>query len=66
MQAPPDESGFEIKKENADAGADAFLGCEILYKWSAVGWIEEEFVKRNVDRRMKVGSGIVNSQLLCE
>ncbi len=29
-QDPPDESDFEVKKENADAVADAFLGCEIL------------------------------------
>ena len=38
------------------------LGCKILYYWPAVGWIEGEVVKRNVDRRMKIGS---DSQLLC-
>jgi hypothetical protein len=36
------------------------LGCKILYYWPAVGWIEGEVVKRNVDRRMKIGSDIVN------
>ncbi len=29
-QDPPDESDFEVKKENTDAVSDAFLGCEIL------------------------------------
>ncbi len=51
-QAPPDESVFEFKKQ--DATADAFLGCKILYNWPTVGRIEE-VVKRNVDRRMKIG-----------
>jgi hypothetical protein len=38
--------------------AHAFLGCKILstvYNWRAVGWIEGEIVKRNVNRRMKIG-----------
>ena len=39
-QAPPDESVFYVKKENAVA--DAFPGCKILYNWPAVGWIEEK------------------------
>ena len=42
---------YIINKDNAVA--DAFLGCKILYNWSAVGWTEGEVVKRNVDHRMK-------------
>ena len=49
---------FDIKKDNAVA--DAFLGCEIFFNWPAIGWIEGEIVKRNVDRRKKTGSDIVN------
>ena len=49
---------FEFKKEKPVA--DVFLGFKIQYKWPAVGWIEGEVVKRNVDRRMKVGSDILN------
>ena len=37
---------FDVKKDNAVT--DAFLGCKILYNWTAVGWIEGELVKRNV------------------
>jgi hypothetical protein len=36
----PDESVFEVQKENAVA--DAFLGCKLLSNWTAVGWIEGE------------------------
>jgi len=57
-QTPPDESVFEVKKENTEA--DAFIGCKILYNWSAVGWIEGEVVKRNVDQKMRIGSDTVN------
>ena len=49
---------FEFKKEKTVA--DAFLGFKIQCNWPAVGWIEGEVVKRNVDRRMKIGSDIVN------
>ncbi len=57
-QTPPDESVFEVKKENTEA--DAFIGCKILYNWSAVGWIEGEVVKRNVDHRITIGSDIAD------
>jgi hypothetical protein len=40
--------------------ADVFLGFQIQYNWPAVGWIEGEVVKQNIDRRMKIGSDIVN------
>jgi hypothetical protein len=46
-QASQDESVqsvFDVKKDNA--AADAFLGCKILYNWSAVVWIEGELLKR--------------------
>ena len=43
--------------------ADVFLGCKLLYNWPAVGWIEGEVVKRNVDRRMKIGSAHANGRL---
>lgn len=36
----PDESVFEVRKDNAVA--DAFLGCKLLCHWTAVGWIEGE------------------------
>jgi hypothetical protein len=45
-QAPPDESVFDVKKQ--DAVADAFPGCQILSNWPAVGWIEGEVMKPNV------------------
>jgi hypothetical protein len=38
------QSVFDVKKDNA--AADAFLGCKILYNWSAVVWIEGELLKR--------------------
>jgi hypothetical protein len=38
----------------------AFRGFKILYNWPAVGWIDGKVVKRNVNRRMKIGSDIVN------
>ena len=34
--------------------------CKILYNWSAVGWIEGEVVKRNVDHRITIGSDIAD------
>ena len=49
---------FDVKKDNAVA--DSFLGCKILYTWTAVGWIEGELVKRNVDLRIKIGCEIDN------
>jgi len=36
------------------------LSLFFLYNWPAVGWIQGEVVKRNVDNRMKIGSDIVN------
>jgi hypothetical protein len=45
--APPDEYVFDVKKENAVA--DAFPGCKILYNWPAVGWIEGDLLKHEVE-----------------
>ena len=36
-QTPPDESVFDVKKENTVA--DAFPGCKILCDWPAVVWM---------------------------
>ena len=55
-----DESVFDVKIKKNNAVADAFLGFKILYNWPAVGWIKAEVVERNIDCRMKIGSGIVN------
>ena len=60
MQTPPDESVFDVKKDNTVAVAS--LGYKILHNWPAVGWIEGQVMKRNVDLRMKIGS---DSQIVC-
>ena len=39
---------------------NAFLECKILYTWPAVGWIEGEVVKRNVEHSMKIASAMVH------
>jgi hypothetical protein len=51
--------GLLVLDSNDDMDEDN-LDCKILHNWPAVGWIEGEAVKRNVDRRMKIGSDIVD------
>ena len=58
VQTPPVESVFESRKRTS--WSKLSLVFRVLYKSPTVGWIQGEVVQRNVDHRMKIGSGIVN------
>jgi hypothetical protein len=59
-QAPGSRMSLCLSFKKEKTVADVFLGFQIQYNWPAVGWIEGEVVKQNIDRRMKIGSDIVN------